>query len=67
MGIVAIWFMAMIVAWMSNRIRSLREMEAVMQRRLQEKELSQADAGGMAAVEWVSAKEPSGGETATNF
>lgn len=55
MGIVAIWFMAMFVAWMSNRIRSLREMEAVMHRRLEEKErsLKQAlDAGGMAAVEW---------------
>ncbi len=55
MGILAIWFMAMFVAWMSNRIRSLQEMEAVMQRRLQEKELSlkqTLDAGGMAAVEW---------------
>jgi PAS domain-containing protein len=55
MGIVAIWFMAMFVAWMSNRIRSLREMEAVMQRRMEEKELSlkqTLDAGGMAAVEW---------------
>lgn len=55
LGIVAIWFMAMFVAWLSNRIRSLREMEAVMQRRLEEKELSlkqTLDAGGMAAVEW---------------
>ena len=55
MGVVAIWFMAMIVAWLSNRIRSLREMEAVMQRRMEEKELSlkqTLDAGGMAAVEW---------------
>jgi PAS domain-containing protein len=55
MGIVAIWFMAMFIAWMSNRIRSLREMEAVMQRRMEEKELflkQTLDAGGMAAVEW---------------
>ena len=47
--------MAMFLVWLSNRIRSLREMEAVIQRRLEEKELSlrQAlDAGGMAAVEW---------------
>jgi len=54
-GILAIWFMAMFVAWLSNRIRSLRETEAIMQRRLDEKELrlKQAlDAGGMAAVEW---------------
>lgn len=54
-GIVAIWFMAMFVAWLSNRIRFLRETEAVMQRRLVEKELhlKQAlDAGGIAAVEW---------------
>ena len=55
MGVVAIWFMGMFAAWLSNRIRSLREMEAVMQRRLEEKELSlkqTLDAGGMAAVEW---------------
>lgn len=55
MGIVAIWFMVMFVVWMSNKIQSLREMEAVLQRRLQEKELSlkqTLDAGGMAAVEW---------------
>ncbi len=54
-GILAIWFMAMFVAWLSNRIRSLRETEAIMQRRLDEKELrlKQAlDAGGMAAVQW---------------
>jgi hypothetical protein len=55
LGIVAIWVMAMVLAWLSNRMRSLKEMEAVMQRRLNEKELriKQAlDAGGIAAVEW---------------
>lgn len=54
-GIVALWFMAMFVAWLSNRIQTLRETEAVIRRRLDEKEqrLNQAlDAGGMAAVEW---------------
>ena len=54
-GIVSLWFMAMFVAWLSNRIQSLRETEAVIRRRLDEKEqrLNQAlDAGGMAAVEW---------------
>lgn len=54
-GILMIWFMAMFVAWFSRRIRSLRETEASMQRRLDEQELrlKQAlDTGGMAAVEW---------------
>ena len=54
-GIVVIWCMAMFVAWLSNKIGFLRETEAVMQRRLDEKELrlKQAlDAGSMAAVEW---------------
>ena len=55
LGILAIWVMAMLLAWLGNRMRSLKEMEAVMQRRLNEKELrlKQAlDAGGVAAVEW---------------
>lgn len=55
LGILAIWVIAMLLAWLSNRMRSLKEMEAVMQRRLNEKELriKQAlDAGGIAAVEW---------------
>ncbi|MCE3224273.1 MAG: domain S-box protein [Nitrospira sp.] len=54
-GIVAICCMALFVAWLSRRVRALRETEAILQRRLDEKELrlKQAlDAGSMAAVEW---------------
>lgn len=55
LGILALWFVAMFVAWLSNRIHALRETEAIIRRQLDENEqrLAQAwDAGGMAAVEW---------------